>query len=105
MTKHECRALADKITETEMAEMFENAKVGIKDWTKVSRINKSLSIGTAWNILYGAFTSESKFSIQSGLAKRNMIFEFQEFLPKHLIPEKKIKNKSEVKITHQEPKF
>lgn len=104
MTKHECRALADKITESEMSEMFENAKVVIKDWTKVSRINKSMSIGTAWNILYGGFTV-NEFRHQSALGKRNMIFEFQEFLPKHLIPEKKVKNKSEIKITHQNPKF
>lgn len=105
MTKHECRALADKIRESEMAEMFENAKAGIKDWTKVSKINKLFTKGVAWNILYGAFTSECRFDIQSGLAKRNMIFEFQEYLPKHLIPEKKAKNKIEIAINHQEPNF
>ena len=104
MTKNESRKLADKITEAEMTEMFENAKAGIKDWMKVSRINKSLSIGTAWNILYGAF-KEVEFSRNHGIGKRNMIFEFQDFLPKHLIPEKKVKNKSEVKITHQNPIF
>ena len=105
MNKNQCRELADKITEAEMTEMFENAKVEIKDWTKISRINKGFTRGVAWNILYAAFTSESPFRIQSRLAKRNMIFEFQDFLPKHLIPEKKVKNKTDVKITHQNPKF
>lgn len=104
MTKNQCRELANKITEADMTEMFENAKVGIKDWTKVSRINKSLTIGTAWNILYGAFKG-LEFKYQDGLGKRNMIFEFQDFLPKHLIPEKKVKNKPDVKITHQNPIF
>jgi len=104
MNKYQARELADKITEAEITEMFENAKVGIKDWTKVSRINKGITIGVAWNILYDTFQLQS-FRIQSGLAKRNMIFEFQDFLPKHLIPEKKLKNKPEVKITHQNPIF
>lgn len=104
MNKNEARELADLITEAEMTQMFENSKVGIKDWTKVSRINKSMSIGTAWNILYGAF-KEIEFSQNHGIGKRNMIFEFQDFLPKHLIPEKKAKKKPDVKITHQEPKF
>lgn len=105
MNKYECRSLADKITEAEMREMFEKAKTGIKDWTKVSKINKSMSIGAAWNILYGAFTSPTKFSLQSALSKRNMIFEFQDFMPEHLILEKKVKNKSEVKIKHQNTIF
>lgn len=104
MNKYEARELADKITEAEMTEMFENAKVGIKDWTKVSRINKGITKGVAWNILYDTFTLQS-FRIISGLAKRNMIFEFQDFLPKHLIPEKKVKNKSEIKVQHQNPIF
>lgn len=104
MNKYESRELADKITEAEMTEMFENAKFGIKDWTKVSRINKGITIGVAWNILYDTFQLQS-FRIVSRLAKRNMIFEFQDFLPKHLIPEKKVKNKPDVKIHHENPKF
>lgn len=104
MNKYQCRELAYKITEAEMREMFEKAKTGIKDWTKVSRINKSMSRGAAFNILYGSYSS-IEFRFQSGLAKRNMIFEFQEFLPEYLILEKKVKNKSEIKIIHQEPKF
>lgn len=104
MNKYQCSELADKITHSEMNEMFENAKSGIKDCTKVSRINKGITKGVAWNILYDTFTLQS-FRIISGLAKRNMIFEFQDFLPKHLIPEKKVKNKSDVKVTHQDPKF
>lgn len=104
MNKNEARELAEKITEAEMTEIFENAKVGIKDWTKVSRINKSLTIGTAWNILYVAF-KEVEFSRNHAIGKRNMIFEFQNFLPKHLILEKKVKNKPDVKIQHQNPIF
>lgn len=105
MNKFQARELANKITEAEMKEMFENTKVGIKDWTKISRINKSMTRGTAWNILYGASLVETPFNLWSGLAKRNMIFEFQDFLPKHLIPAKKEKLNRSIDIIHQNPKF
>lgn len=105
MNKFQANKIADKITHSELKEMFENAKTQIKDWTKPSRINKSISIGTAFNILYESFNSEEQIKYRSKLAKRNMIFEFKDFLPKHLIPEKKLKNKSDMKVAHQEPKF
>lgn len=104
MTIFEARELADKITQEELNQMFESAKFGIKDWTKVSRINKGMSKGALWNILYGALR-ETPVKLLSGLAKRNMVFEFQEFLPKNLIPDNKIRNNTHIEIIHQDPIF
>lgn len=100
MKRNEARNLADTITNQQLFDMLEKAKIGIKDWTKVSLVNKSMTKGTAWNILGKDFDVNKEYHI---LAKTNMIREFGEFLPEELKPKKKEK----IKIVphHQEPKF
>jgi hypothetical protein len=72
--------------------MFDKASAGIKNWTKVSNVNISLTKGAAWNILANNFDVKKEHHI---LAKTNMIQEFGEFLPVELKP---------IKIKKQLPK-
>lgn len=100
MRRNEARNLADTITNQQLFDMLEKAKIGVKDWTKVSLVNKGMTKGTAWNILGKDFDVNKEYHV---LAKANMIREFGEFLPEELKPKKKEK----IKIVphHQEPKF
>jgi len=75
--------------------MFINAQDGVKDWTKASRLNKGLSIGTAFNILSKITSTENL------LVTTNQIFEFGKFLPNYKAT---IKPKLPERIpVHQEP--
>lgn len=100
MNRTDAKLIAEKITNEELAEMFENAKANITDWTKVSSVNKGMSKGAAWNILASDFDIEKTYN---NLAKVNMIREFGEFLPFYLKPTKK--PKPTIKVVHQEPRF
>jgi hypothetical protein len=96
MNRNEARKLAETVTDDEIIQMFLNAQKSIKDWTEVSRVNKGLTKGTAFNIL-------SKGVARSIIGKTNQIWEFGEFLPNY---QKPIKKKKEYpKPTHQEPNF
>lgn len=101
MNKSQARKIAEKITNQELLEMFENAKTGIKDWSKVSICNKSFSKGTAWNILTKGFDVNNRIHI---LGKTNMIREFGAFLPDHLKP-KRIKKPKSPYLHDQKPNF
>lgn len=101
MNRTDARKIAETITNQQLQDMFNLAKVGIKDWTKVSSVNKGLTKGTAWNILAKDFDVTHKHHI---LAKTNMIREFGEFLPKELKPQKKNK-RTDINPVHQEPIF
>jgi hypothetical protein len=97
MQRHEASKLADTVSASDLKQMFINAKKGIKDWEKVSRVNKGLTKGTAFNILSAGNITEKTAHI----AKTNMIWEFGEWLPNY---EKEIKpQRKDVKPTHQEP--
>lgn len=100
MTRNDARKLAETITNDQLEQMLTKAKENIKDWTKVSLVNKGLTKGSAWNILGANFDPTVQHHV---LAKTNMIREFGEFLPEDLKPKKKEK----VKIIprHQDPKF
>lgn len=100
MNRPHARKIAETITNEELKNMFETAKIKISDWTKVSNVNKSLTKGTSWNILAKDFDVTTEYHI---LAKTNMIREFGEFLPNDLKPKKKIVNNNTP--IHQEPKF
>ena len=100
MNRTDAKLIAEKITNEELAEMFENAKANITDWTKVSSVNKGMSKGAAWNILASDFDVDKTYH---NLAKVNMVREFGEFLPNYLKPTKK--PKSTIKAVHQEPRF
>jgi len=99
MNKPDAKKIAQKITNEQLLEMFNNAKIGIKDWKKVSVVNKGLSKGTAWNILAKDFDVNINHHI---LGKINMVREFGEFLPEELKPEKKTRKKYDNPI-HQDP--
>ena len=100
MNRYVARTIAEKITNQQLKEMFDLAQANIKDWQKVSNINKSLTKGTAWNILAVAFKESDSHSL---LAKTNMVREFGEFLPDQVKTEKK--SKPIIIPVHQEPKF
>lgn len=101
MNKTEARQIAETITNQQLSDMFKKARSEIKGWAKRSKVNKSMTIGTAWNILAKDFYINHKYHI---LAKKNMIWEFGDFLPDELKPSKNIKKKLP-KPHHQEPIF
>jgi len=100
MNRQDSKKIAETITNEQILEMFNSAKENIKDWVKVSNVNKGMTKGTSWNILAKNFDVTIKHHI---LAKINMIREFGEFLPEEL----KIKKQKRILPTpiHQEPKF
>jgi hypothetical protein len=100
MNKTEAKRLATLLSNVELLSMFDNAKLKITDWTKVSIVNKGMTKGTAWNILAKDFDIEKKYH---NLTKVNMIREFGDFLPNYEKPVKKIK--AIINPVHQEPKF
>ena len=102
MNKSNAKKIAETITFNQLQEMFNNAKNNIDDWTKVSSVNKSMTIGTTWNIL---FVGLKPAVINQKHALINMIWEFGDYLPDEVKITNKTKEKSEVKVTHQEPKF
>jgi hypothetical protein len=101
MNKNDAKRIAEIITNEELLEMFVNAKSNITDWTQVSKVNKGMSKGTAWNILASDFNVEKTYN---NLAKVNMVREFGKYLPNHLKPVKKLKPKI-IKMVHHEPNF
>lgn len=101
MNKPDAKKIAQKITNEQLQEMLNNAKISIKDWTKVSNCNKGMTKGSAWNILAKNFDVNVNHHI---LAKINMIREFGEFLPEDLKPEKKTRKKYD-NLIHQDPQF
>lgn len=101
MRRSDAKKIAEKISNEDLMSMVENAKNSIFDWTKIAACNKSLTKGTAWNILCKDFTLTSYVHI---LGKINMIREFGEYLPEQLKPIKKPKYIVENPI-HQDPIF
>ena len=100
MNRNDARKIATTITNEQILEMFNNAKVNIKDWTKVSSCNKGFTKGVAWNILAKDFDVSKEHHI---LAKTNFVREFGYFLPEELKP---IKQSREIKKpVHHDPQF
>lgn len=100
MRRHEARELADHLDNSHLYIMLKAAKENIKDWNQRSVVNKSLTKGTAWNILAKDFDVNHHYS---ALAKSNMIMEFGDFLPDNLKPVKQ--KRILVDTIHQEPDF
>jgi hypothetical protein len=101
MRRSDAKNIADTISNDDLMKMVENAKNSITDWTEISICNKSLTKGTAWNILCKDFTSTAYVH---KLGKINMIREFGKYLPENLKPPKKTKYINPNPI-HQEPIF
>ena len=79
MNRNEAKKVAEIVSISELEQMFINAQNGIKDWTKVSIVNKCLTKGTAFNILSKCGVSKDTHI----LAKINMLREFGEWLPNY----------------------
>jgi len=101
MNRSAARQIAGTITNQQIQQMFENAKAQISDWTVVSKVNKGMTKGTAWNILAAKFDVDAQHHI---LAKTNMVWEFGKYLPDDLKPPKKSKKPATIPV-HEQPKF
>lgn len=101
MNRNEARKIAETITNEQIKEMFDKAQSEIKDWSKVSTVNKGLTKGSAWNILTKGFKIDEDIHI---LAKTNMVREFGDFLPIELRIPKKTKRELKPPF-HSEPIF
>lgn len=98
MNINDAKRIAEVITPEQFLRMFLNAKYDIRDWTARSNVNKTLSKGTAWNILSKVDpTSKIKLGVI------NAIREFGEYLPLELKPSRNVKDYGP--IVHQEPNF
>lgn len=102
MNKSDARKIAETITNEQLKQMLETAKAKITDWKKVSSVNKGFTKGAIWNLLANDFDVDVNYHI---LAKRNMVWEFGEFLPDHIKPQKTNRQFSDKHLVHQEPKF
>lgn len=100
MNQSDARKIAETITNEQLQAMFDRAKAEIKDWEKVSAVNKGMTKGAAWNILAANFDVSKPWNV---LAKKNMVWEFGDFLPDELKPKKKAR--SLPKVVHQNPIF
>jgi hypothetical protein len=100
MTRKQARKIAEHITNIQLEEMLNVARIKVKDWTKVSSVNKGMTKGTAWNILGKDFLIKNSYHI---LAKTHMVLEFGEFLPADLLEPKKEKIRTGPVPVHQEP--
>jgi len=101
MNRRNAKIIAETITNDQLEIMFERAKIGIQDWSKVSNVNKGMSKGVAWNILYRAFDKTKEIH---HLGKLNMVHEFGDFIVDEFdIPGKGLTPALE--IHHQEPNF
>ena len=100
MNRKLARNIAETISNEQLGKMFNDAKVGIEDWTKVSSVNKGMTKGLAWNILAKNFDINKKYHI---LAKVNMVREFGDYLTSEFKPQKE--SKKVVNPIHQEPQF
>ena len=101
MNRIDAKKIAEIVTNEQLQEMFNAAKIGIKDWTKVSVVNKGMTKGSTWNILAKNFDVNANQNI---MAKINMVREFGDFLPDNLKPKKKNKVNNFIQF-HQEPEF
>lgn len=103
MNKRDSKKVAQYVTNEQLQEMFNNAKIGVKDWTKVSSVNKGMTKGVSWNILAKNFDVNVSHHI---LAKTNMLREFGEFLPAEINLNQNIKEQKPKYIPiHQDPQF
>jgi len=102
MNRKDSKEIAEIITNQQLKQMFERAKLEIKDWTQTSIVNKTMTKGTAWNVLAKDFDENYNYHI---MAKINMVREFGELLPEELKPIKESYIKDTSEPYHQDPIF
>ena len=102
MKRRAARQIAQTITSEQLQEMFDNAKMGVKDWTVPSIVNKGLTKGFVWNIHIKYFDINKEHGM---VAKINMIRDFGDFLPNKIKLKDQKKKRKFVKAKHQDPIF
>ena len=104
MDFYKSKYIAENISNEQIREMFYNAKNNINDWTELSSVNRTVTKGTAWNVLAKDFNPIEHYSV---MLKTKMIMEFGEFLPKNVLREttENIKHVTVSKIFHEDPVF
>jgi len=101
MNRKDARKIAETISNQELKQMFDSAKISIINWKQVSICNKGMTKGTAWNVLAKDFDINYDHHI---LAKTNMVREFGDWLPGNIKPTRVPKNPSKPPY-HQDPIF
>lgn len=102
MNRTDANKIAETISSEHLLRMFQAAKENITDWTRRSRVNQSMTIGTAWNLLAKDFSVHTNYSTH-GIS--NMILEFGDYLPDYLKPNREKTEKELPEPIHQEPDF
>lgn len=109
MNKNKAKKIAEVVTIEQLREMFDNAKNKIDDWEAVSSVNKSMTKGTAWNILSKGFLhheDSGKIQDRHRLGIKNMIWEFGDYLDLDFLQSFNTKKKHiEITPVHQVPDF
>lgn len=100
MNLTDARKIAQTVTREQMADMFERAKTGVKDWTAISGVSPYYTKGRAWNQFYPVFMSGQHLS-KPLLAY--MVHEFGDFLDEHL--KYPYRARPVVDPLHEEPVF
>ncbi len=107
MNRKTARELAERLSEETIRQMLQTAWSNMPDWRAPSRVNKSITKGTAWNILT-LLLEDTRLADKlapapiSILGKTNMIWEFGEFLPPEYKPKSKKRNPPQ-DLIHQDP--
>lgn len=108
MKREYARQLAETSTTKEMQEMFFRARTGVKNWMARASVNKSMTIGYAFNLLSADIEDapEDKDWSTPGnaLAGQNMILEFGEFHPRYVEPPKKKRRPLPERMAHAKPR-
>jgi hypothetical protein len=102
MNQSDAKKIAKTITFDQLSEMFETAKNNIKDWSEISNVNRCLTVGKVWNMLYPSLTL---IVMRCPPALKNMIWEFGDYLPEELKIKKPVKKPYTGKVLHEEPVF
>jgi hypothetical protein len=107
MNKRLAKKIAQDVSTTEMEYMFIKSRAVIRDWTQVSSVNKNMSKGASYNILYRVFLDLKDKSTFSNLIKTNIIWEFGDNLPITTIlrHQELTKPKHDATVYHEEPNF
>ena len=106
MNKRDAAKIAEYVTYYQLTAMFDNAKDNITDWQQVSGVNKNMTKGAAWNILYAAYRMMGECHLRDSLVK-NMVWEFGDYLPEEakLDKEGNRKSRAEIGPYHEDPVF
>ena len=105
MNKREADTIADYVTYYQLDKMFDSARNNITDWKNVSNVNKNMTKGAVWNILWQSFEMMSSGQLRRA-SIRNMVWEFGDYLPNNLKPKKKIKKTKTIdNLYHEKPIF